>query len=144
MNTMTPIRRRLQKICRRYQVELMYTFGSRCNEIKSYIDDKGIIDRGTSSDVDIGIKISGDSRLSAKDKVSLAIELEDLLDIDRVDLAILPEVDPFVASNIVRGERLYCEDGYVADEYDLYILRRAGDLAPLERDRLDNIFRGPV
>jgi len=122
----------------------MYTFGSRCNEIKSYIDDKGIIDRGTSSDVDIGIKISRDSRLSAKDKVSLAIELEDLLDIDRVDLAILPEVDPFVASNIIRGERLYCEDGYVADEYDLYILRRAGDLAPLERDRLDNIFRGPV
>ena len=119
----------------------MYAYGSRCHEIKIYLDGKGFMDKGTPSDVDIGIKISGDSHLSVRDKVTLTIELEDLLDIDRVDLAILPEVDPFVAVNIIRGERLYCEDEYLADEYELYILRRAGDLAPLERDRLNIIFR---
>ncbi len=49
---------------------------------------------------------------------------------------VLPEVDPFLAANIIRGERIYCIDEYEADEYDLYILRRAGDLAPLEHERI--------
>jgi hypothetical protein len=37
---------------------------------------------------------------------------------------------------MIRGERLYAWNNYQADEFDLYILRRAGDLAPLERERL--------
>jgi hypothetical protein len=48
----------------------------------------------------------------------------------------LREADPFLAANTVRGERLYARDAYAADEYDLYVLRRAGDLAPLERERM--------
>jgi hypothetical protein len=62
--------------------------------------------------------------------------LEDLFGVARVDLVILREADPFLAANIVRGERLYALDPYAADEYDLYVLRRAGDLAPLERERM--------
>ena len=46
------------------------------------------------------------------------------------------EADPFLAANIIRGERLFCADVLAADEYELYVLRRAGDLAPLERERL--------
>ena len=33
-------------------------------------------------------------------------------------------------------ERLYAEDEYLADEYELYIFRRAGDCAHLERERV--------
>jgi hypothetical protein len=53
----------------------------------------------------------------------------------------LQEADPFLAANVVRGERLYARDEYEADEYDLYVLRRAGDLAPLERERIALILR---
>lgn len=54
----------------------------------------------------------------------------------RVDLVCLPEADPFLAANVIRGERLYARDEYEADEYDLYVLRRAGDLIPLGRERM--------
>ena len=37
---------------------------------------------------------------------------------------------------MIRGERLYAQDDHAADEYDLYVLRRAGDLAPFERARM--------
>ena len=40
----------------------------------------------------------------------------------------------------MRGERLYARDAYWADEYELYVLRRAGDLAPLERERMAMIL----
>ncbi|GAB4526179.1 MAG: hypothetical protein Kow0063_00110 [Anaerolineae bacterium] len=53
-----------------------------------------------------------------------------------VDLVCSPEADPFLAANVVHGERLYARDEYEADEYDLYVLRRAGDLIPLERERM--------
>jgi hypothetical protein len=49
---------------------------------------------------------------------------------------VLDEADPFLAAEIIRGERLYAQDTYIADEYDLYVLRRAGDLIPLERERI--------
>jgi uncharacterized protein len=79
--------------------------------------------------------VSGEP-LPVKEKAALAVELEDLFSVGRVDLVVLPEAAPFLAANIIRGERLYAADEYLADEYDLYILRRAGDLAPLEEERL--------
>ncbi|NVM21522.1 MAG: nucleotidyltransferase domain-containing protein [Desulfobacterales bacterium] len=82
----------------------------------------------------------GELHFAVKDKVSFAIELEDLLGVSRVDLVVLAEADPFLAANAIRGERIYCLDEYMADEYELYILRRAGDLAHLEHERLDLIF----
>lgn len=130
----------VREICKRYHIEIMYAFGSRCKELKRCIDGEETIQNTISSDADIGIKTSKDSYLSVRDKARLMMELEDLFKVDRVDLVILTEADPFLAANIIRGERLYCEDDYIADEYELYILRRAGDLAPLERDRLSLIF----
>ena len=62
--------------------------------------------------------------------------LEDLFCVSRVDLVNLNEADPFLAANVIRGERLYSKNADLADEYDLYVLRRAGDLIPLERERI--------
>ena len=45
-----------------------------------------------------------------------------------------------LAEEIIRGERLYAQNEYEADEYDLYVLRRAGDQAPLEREWLAQIL----
>jgi hypothetical protein len=87
--------------------------------------------------VDVGIPLA--RRLSVHEKVEVAQALEALFRVNRVDLVVIPEADPFLAAYIVRGERVYARDSYLADEYDLYILyilRRAGDLAPLERERM--------
>ena len=58
----------------------------------------------------------------------MASAFSDLFAFEAIDLADMSQVDPFVAANIVRGERLYCADRMYADELDLYVLRRAGDL----------------
>jgi len=131
----------LKKICKRYHVESVYVFGSRADEIRRFLDgkDKGLLP--SQSDVDVGVKIEKGVSLTVREKVRLGIELEDLFDVNRVDLLVISEVDPFVAANIVRGERIYCEDDYIADEYDLYILRRAGDLVYLERKRMSLALR---
>jgi hypothetical protein len=68
--------------------------------------------------------------------VQLAVALEGLLDVPRVDLVVLPEGNPFLAVEVIRGELLCCADPDAQAEEELCILRRAGDLAPLKRERL--------
>ena len=125
----------LALICQRFDIAALYAFGSRGAEIRRLVE-QGQPQKSSPSDVDIGVRPIPGSPLSLQNKVRLAIALEDLFNVDRVDLVSLPEADPFLAANIIRGERLYGRDEYEADEYDLYILRRAGDLAPLERERM--------
>jgi predicted nucleotidyltransferase len=127
------------RLCRQFEIDILYVFGSRTREVRGWSDGARTDLPSGDADVDIGIKAA--QPLSAHDKVRLSLALEDLFGVARVDLVSLPDADPFLAANIVRGERLYARDAYRADEYDLYILRRAGDLAPLERERMTLILR---
>lgn len=123
----------LDGVCRRFGVQILYAFGSRRNEARAWLSESNTTLTTGGSDLDIGVKPT--ERMDVRQKVELAIALEDLFGVERVDLVVLPEADPFLAANIIRGERLFADDRYLADEYDLYILRRAGDLAFLERER---------
>ncbi len=46
---------------------------------------------------------------------------------------LLPGADPFLALNVIRGELIYTEDFTDQARYELYVLRRAGDLLPLKK-----------
>ena len=129
-------REALARICRRFHVATLYAFGSRAGEAAAWLAGKGRAFEHGPSDLDIGVRPIPGRSLPVEEKVRLAIALEDLFDVGRVDVICLPGADPFLAANVVRGERLYARDEYEADEYDLYVLRRAGDLAPLERERI--------
>ena len=130
---------KIEQICRKYQVKALYVFGSRSVEILQALQDDPYEFQLSQSDLDIGVLTH--SPFSVGNKVSLALELEELFNVPRVDLCILQEVDAFLAANIIRGERIYAEDSYFADEYDLFVLRRAGDLAELERERMAMILQ---
>ena len=129
-------RHRLNQICQQYGIHILYAFGSQSKKIRELVEGQRSISRLSSSDVDIGVKAKSGERLSVAAKVNLALALEDLLGCERVDLVSLSEADPFLAAEVIRGERLFARDEYEADEYELFILRRAGDLAPLERERM--------
>lgn len=127
----------LTRLCEAYDILILYLFGSQAKAAARFLLNGEPISP-TSSDVDVGILPA--RRLSVREKVAFAQALEELFRVERVDLVVIPEADPFLAANIVRGERVYARDSYLADEYDLYILRRAGDLAPLERERMQIIL----
>jgi hypothetical protein len=126
----------LADLCLQNQIEILYVFGSRAVETKGWIVGKIHLLSTGSSDLDVGVKPALGSPFTVHDKVRLALALEDMFGVWRVDLVSFRDADPFLAANIIRGERLYARDETEADEFDLYILRRAGDLAPLERERL--------
>jgi len=129
----------IEQICRKYQLKALYVFGSRSADMLQAIKDDQYQIAPSQSDLDIGVL----SHLPflIENKVSLTFELENLFGLSNIDLFILQEVDAFLAANIIRGERVYAEDSYLIDEYDLFILRRAGDLVELERQRMAMILQ---
>ena len=130
---------KIEQICRRYQLKALYVFGSRSAEMLRAIQEEQYQLAPSQSDLDIGVL--SHSPFSIEDKVSLTFELEDLFGLPGIDLFVLQEVDAFLAANIMRGERIFAEDSYLADEYELFVLRRAGDLAELERQRMAMILQ---
>ena len=134
--TDTDLRRALADVCERHGLVALYAFGSRGDDVAARVTGEGRAELDRASDADIGVLPARGREPGVSTLIELAQELEDLLSVPRVDLVDLGRADPFLAANVVRGERLYAEDSYAADEYELYVLRRAGDLAPLERERM--------
>ncbi|NLG67527.1 MAG: nucleotidyltransferase domain-containing protein [Actinobacteria bacterium] len=128
---------RLAALARRYSLLAVYVFGSRATEIAERV---GVGSGGeaaastVASDVDIGVQPDWKRRLSAAERVELTLALESELGVPRVDLVVLPEVNPFLAAEVVRGELLFARDQIEESELQLYYLRRAGDLAPFFRE----------
>jgi predicted nucleotidyltransferase len=133
----------LEQICRQFGISMLYAFGSQAKRLQGWIE--GNEDHlSSSSDVDIGVKGAQGKNFPVSEKVSLTLTLEDFFKCQRVELIFLNEADPFLAAEIIRGERLFASNEHEADEYDLYILRRAGDLIPLEQERAALIMEKPL
>ena len=124
----------IDDVGRRYGLTELYVFGSRAEEIAARVRGRAAGAAGT-SDVDVGVRPLRGVRLTLDRVVDLADELERLFDAPRVDVVVLPEAKAFLALDVIRGELLYCADPHAQAEYELYVLARAGELAPHQRAR---------
>lgn len=86
----------------------------------------------TDSDVDLGVLYR--TRQSLDTTLRLEQEIEQAVG-KRIDLVDVARARAFLALDIVRGERVFCRESSEADRFELYVLRRAGDLLPFERQR---------
>ena len=133
---MNSLQHALRDIADQYHIADLIVFGSRAGEIAGRVRGAPMAALHAASDLDVGVRSEAGHPLTVRDKAKLAAALEDLFDVSRVDLVSLEDADPFLAAEVIRGERLFARDDYAADEYELYVLRRAGDLAPYERERI--------
>jgi predicted nucleotidyltransferase len=108
----------------------LYVFGSQAT---------GLADGG--SDIDIGVL--GDRPLTLAELVDLQIRIQTAV-AARVDLVDLRSAEAFLALDVIRGERVYSRDDLAADTFELFVMRRAGDLEPFERERRRSLTTGAV
>jgi uncharacterized protein len=135
----------LVRIAELYRLRDVYAFGSRAREVAQRLGGAGVEQVGydgvagreaePASDLDVGVQPQNGASLSARDRVRLSQALEELFGAPRVDLVLLSEASSFLALEVVRGELLYTADPLAQAEHELYVLRRAADLAPLWRAR---------
>lgn len=130
----------LKKLCQTFGVYDIYAFGSRAGEMLAWLRGDSVQSAHPDSDVDIGILPLRSAKWDAERKVNFSMELEDFFAVSRVDLVLLPEADPFLALDIIRGELLYTMDADEQARYELFVLRRAGDLLPFKKERIRMIL----
>jgi uncharacterized protein len=136
---MSTILEGLQRIAEAYGLDDVYAFGSRAKEVARLIAGQ-VVEIEGEADVDIGIQPTRGRELSARDRVRIADELERLFKAPRVDVVVLPEARAFLATEVIRGELLYTADPLDQAERELYVLRRAADLAPFRNERVRQIL----
>ncbi|MXZ22854.1 MAG: hypothetical protein F4Y84_20060 [Caldilineaceae bacterium SB0665_bin_25] len=122
----------LKAICQQHGVVILYSFGSRARETLAWLDDPKAVLTPDPSDVDLGVKPLPATDFNRKTEVVLELALEGLLGVESVVLVNLQCADPFFAFEVIKGERLYAESEYSADNYDLYIMAQVGDLTYLK------------
>jgi predicted nucleotidyltransferase len=103
------------------RIVAVYLFGSQADSTANH-----------DSDIDLGVLFGGPTGIA--DRVRLEAQFSEALGAD-VDLIDVGTCDAFLALSVIRGERLYCTDPVRCDEFDLYVMRRAGDLEFFERQR---------
>jgi hypothetical protein len=133
---------RLAALCERYGLDALYAFGSRAAEVAAFVRGHGALNPLSGSDLDFGVLPRPNRLLDVHDHVRLTGDLEDLFTVPRVDLVVLPQASPYLALDAVSGELLFCADQYREAEFQLYVLRRAGDLAFFERERRQRLLTG--
>ena len=142
---MTELNARLRAVCERFGVASLYVFGSRAREVAARLSGAADTPRGSAaSDVDFAVQPVRGALAGPRERVDLTLALEELFGAPRVDLVILPEAGPFLAVDAIRGELLYCDDADRQAREELYYFRRAADLAPFQRARLDGILSGEL
>lgn len=143
---MNPTADRLRQLAEQYGIRDIYVFGSRAKEIAEHVaapsagsDTQASGTRSSeaqTSDVDLAVQPLSGRELEPNDRVRLTDELERLFGAERVDLVVLSEARAFLATEVVKGELLYTSDAGAQAEHELYVLRRAADLAPFQRERV--------
>ena len=128
---MNKIKKELKQLAEKYDIQIIYAFGSRAREALNLVEGK--IERLSKSISDLDIGIKPKRRLNIEEKVEITLALEEIFDVKRVDLVIIPEAPIFLALEIVKGELLYTKDLTYEAEYQLYIMRQAAELIHYER-----------
>ncbi|MCU0846146.1 MAG: hypothetical protein MUC76_14635 [Spirochaetes bacterium] len=124
----------IDTLAKRFGFVALYGFGSRALEAKRCVEEGLPLDRANPADLDLGVQYRRDLRPSIEDTIRLTLALEEAAG-TRVDLVDAGAADHNLSLAIIRGELLYRNDPGEQAEFELYVLRRAGDLAPFERER---------
>lgn len=133
----------LAELCRRLGVASLYVFGSRAGEARAWVEGRRERMADSTSDLDLGVQ-PVERTWDVARKADTCTAFEVAFDVPRADLVLLSEAPAFLAVEIIRGELLYCDDPVRQAEEELFVLRRAGDLAPFHRARLEGLLDGSV
>jgi len=122
-------------LCHSYGLIAVFAFGSRGDEIQKRLSGIDPTIENPESDLDLGFLADREDDFDVMRTIDFACAVEDLFGVPRADIVDLRKAPPYLALDAIRGHRIFCADEVEAAIFELFVLRRAGDLAHHERDR---------
>ena len=140
-NAMNRYETSIRELAEQYRVFCFYSFGSRGREVLELVRGERQAPERSTSDIDIGVHYRKGCRPELNDTIHLMQALEDIFQAPRVDLVDITLAPCALALEIIQGELIYCSDEIKQAEYELYVLRCAGDQAFLMNERYERIIK---
>jgi predicted nucleotidyltransferase len=126
----------LEATCREHGLLAVYLFGSRADDGLAVLRGAAVAREG--SDLDVGVVFTHGVDVGRLPVLQIA--LEDIFEPLRVDLVPLQRVDALFQFSAVDGHRVAVTDTTRADLFELYVMRRAAEALPFERERERLLF----
>ena len=121
----------LADVARRNGILVLYLFGSRAADGERLL--RGETVSGEGSDLDVGVVLAQPARDPFLEYGGLYADLIEVFHPLRADVVLLHEANAFLQEAAVRGREVFCADEHRRDLYELEVLRRAGELIPIQR-----------
>lgn len=121
---------RLEKICQKYNIALVYLFGSQKENALRILEDKDTFINDPLADIDVGVVFSDPlENVTERYKLygDIYNELEELLGPYPLDLVFLEESHSVFQIEALKGICVYSASEEFKDNYEMMILRRAAD-----------------
>lgn len=139
------IREAFEDILRKYGVAAAYAFGSNRDAGRAFLaEEHSAFEEG--SDLDLGVIFERLPEQPFTIYGELYAGLATLFGPFALDLVFLQETGPLFQYEAIRGERLFCGNERLIDDYEELVLKLASDLAfkkpEFERDCLEAIRDG--
>lgn len=126
-------RKLLAEICRKYNIKLVYLFGSQKDAAFQIINGNPVEIKDRLADIDVGI-VFRQPLPEAKQRLELYAdiygEMLDLFDFYNLDLVFLEENHSVFQTEAVKGICVYFSSEKEKDEYENMVLKRAADFLP--------------
>ncbi|MEW6741334.1 MAG: nucleotidyltransferase domain-containing protein [Planctomycetota bacterium] len=129
----------LENLAQHHEVLVIYLFGSRARDGERALGGCEVERNGSDLDVGVLLKHAPSDLFLAYG--GLQADLEELFRPLRVDLVLLHEADAFLQEAAIKGIEIFCADPHRRDLYELEIMRRVGDLLPIQR-QLERVLYG--
>jgi len=138
--------RRVQDICKRYNIALCYIFGSQMEKGKALVEGKEAEVSNEESDIDFGILFCSPPKNSLETYARLSLDLQGLVSPFRVDLLFLHEVDHIIQLEAIKGFNVFSIDEDLREDYEEKVAMFAADELEIfklnEKDFLEAIEHG--
>ncbi|HMB54555.1 MAG TPA: nucleotidyltransferase domain-containing protein [Thermoanaerobaculia bacterium] len=136
---MSDRRKRLDQLCQEFDLLAVYLFGSRADDGLAVLDGERV--DGDGSDLDVGVifRLARPAGWDEETEIPvlrlgpLQVELAEVFAPLQVDLVPLQRVDALFQFAAADGHRVAAPDAVAADYHELYVMRRAAELLPIER-----------
>jgi len=132
--------RRIDEICKKYNIALCYLFGSQQKQGKAILEGRYAEVVDTESDTDFAVMFMMPPENPLETYASLSLDLQELVSPFRADLLFLHEVDHLIQLEAIKGINIYSIDNQFRENYEENVMMFASDELEIFRLNEKDLF----
>jgi predicted nucleotidyltransferase len=132
--------RRIDEICKKYNIALCYVFGSQQEQGKAILEGRYVKIVDTESDIDFAVLFKSRPENALETYASLSLDFQEIVSPFKADLLFLHEVDHLIQLEAINGINIYAINDNFQESYEEEVMMFASDELEIFRLNEKDLF----